>query len=262
MNVRTSRLRSYRPQAIAIFVLSVLALALPALASLSRPELEELANKQVSTAVILSLVEKHCVDFELDKATRRALAPQVDDAVLDAIEACRGTAGKLGEVARFERPVSKPPPPPPPGVERYAVPPLVVDGKVDLEITSLFLDALRRRVKPSEVIDPFTLGMHFGDPNNFNAGAPQDALAAAAARAGATAMVIGKAVTYKQFQDYAMRLDVKVIKIGDGDGDGDGGQSWRESGRGTSGNRSWTAAKKRAVIDTVRKLPTQLAGDR
>jgi hypothetical protein len=233
--------------------------ALPAAAALSRAELRELVSKGVSSDVVLSLVTKHCVDFDLDKQTRKAWSKEIDSAVIDAMLACRqtvrdGTASSVGQPTMPQAVVPlRRAAPPPPGTVRYAVVPLTVDGEVDLEITSLFLDQLRDHVSPAEVIDPFTFGMHFGDPDNFNAGAAEETLVAAASRAGATVIVVAKAFAYKQFQDFAMRVDAKLLDAGDGS------QVWKESGRGSNGNRSWSSAKKRAVIDLMRKLPKDAA---
>lgn len=233
--------------------------AVPASAALSHVELSELVDKGVSSDVILSLVTKHCVDFDLDKRTRKAWSDKLETTAVEAMLACRGITREAGlsPVGKPAMPDTVAPvrraAPPPAGTARYAVVPLTVDGKVDLEVTSLFLDQLRDHVKPAEVIDPFTLGMHFGDPDNFNAGAAEDTLVAAAGHAGATAIVVAKAFAYKQFEDYAVRIDAKLVGVGDGS------RLWVESGRGTNGNRSWASAKKRAVADLLRKVPTDAA---
>ena len=240
-------------------IAALVLVAIPASAALSSDELRELADKGVSSDVILSLITKHCVDFDLDKRTRKAWADKLETEAVDAILACRGITREagvspVGKPAMAERTqMVRQAAPPPKGTARYAVVPLTVDGKVDLEVTSLFLDQLREHVKPAEVVDPFTLGMHFGDPDNFNAGATEESLVAAASKAGATAIVVAKAYAYKQFEDYAVRIDAKLVDVEAG------GHLWSESGRGTNGNRSWASAKKRAVTDLLRKVPADAA---
>lgn len=79
-------------------------------------------------------------------------------------------------------------------------------------------------------------------------------LVAAAKAAGATLLVVAKAVSYKQFQDFGIRVEADLLSVGDGE------EVWSDRGRGTSANRSWEAAKKRAVIDLIRKLPAGEGG--
>lgn len=236
-------------------------------ASLSRVEIDELVKRKVDATVMMSLVSKYCIDFDVDDALRK----KVDESVFQAMIACRGRAAAAprtpssdGTPAQAMPPTTMPPPamppptmPPPampplaPGGVRYTVAPILVDGEIDLETTSLFLERIRDRVKPIQVVDPFTLGLNFGKSEGFHAGAPIEELLAATKAVGATGILIVKATTYMQFQDFGVRIEADLVNVDDGE------EAWSDKGRGTSGNRSWTAAKRRAVIDLIRKMPTQ-----
>lgn len=237
-------------------------------ASLSRAEIDELIKRKVDTTVLMSLVSKYCVDFDVDDAMRKAVGSRVDESVVQAMVACRGAARPMASApaagtsaqppAALPRPTMPRPTMPPasipplaPGGVRYAVAPILVDGEIDLESTSLLLDRLRDHVAPIHVVDPFTLGLNFGKSEGFHAGAPIEELLAAAKAVGATGIVIAKASTYNQFQDYGVRIEADIVSVADGS------ELWSDKGRGTSGNRSWSAAKKRAVGDLIRKLPSK-----
>ncbi len=244
-----------------LLISASLLVATTAEAALSRTEVDELIKRKVDRSVLMSLVAKYCVDFEIDDGVRKGFGSRVDAELLNAMIACRSVAPRMAAEtsapaagaavpSALPRPTLPSPPPVAPGGVRYAVAPILVDGEIDLEATSLLYDRLREHVAPTQVVDPFTLGLHFGKTEGFHAGAPIDELLAAARAAGATEIVIAKAHTYKQFQDYGVRIEADLVTVDDG------AEAWSDRGRGTSGNRSWSAAKKRAIIDLLRKLPT------
>jgi len=133
-------------------------------------------------------------------------------------------------------------------VERLAVIPFVTDGEVDEELSFFFSERLRRKRTDLEVFTTRELVSYFeGRPSDFDSEAPLELLLDATYLAGAQAVVVGEAVSYEAEGDDGIRLRLEIYEVQQGQ------KIWEDGGWGTSFDPE--SAKRRAIVDTVRKMP-------
>jgi hypothetical protein len=223
---------------------------------LSKSQLLELSKKEVDVSLIVSLIEKDCVDFEVDAAAVLELSDLVPKAALEAAISCRdenqslrspnsppGTNAQASDISLSDAaPFSLK------DVRRIAVIPLMLDGYPDAALTAAYVDQMKQRTQ-YESVDEFQLRVHFEDSGAFHSNAPIKSLLAAARAEGADAVLVGTANKYKAFDDFAIRLDVRLVEVNRGR------VLWSDGARGKSGLYSWQACKKHTARNVVKKMP-------
>jgi hypothetical protein len=126
---------------------------------------------------------------------------------------------------------------------------VILDDAADAALTAAFVQQLRTRKPNYRVVDGLQLQIHFEDTGAFHSAAPIKSLLAAARAAGADGVIIGEANKYIAFDDYAIRLDVKLLEVNRGR------VVWSDGAKGKSGLYSWQACKKHTARNVVKKLP-------
>jgi len=210
---------------------------------LSRQQLLELVEKGVGEDLVRSLVACACVDFAVDEASldelRRALPPTVLAAVID----CQGGAASQSEREETSRPTpaaipdSAPLAAPAPRLATpaalgvVAVPPIVLDGKPDPDLTAYLIEQTRARRPAWTLLDAPATG-------DAARGLGAQALFADQGQTGTNAMGATEVV-----------LELRLVAV-------DGGALlWSASGGSEGGALTRKHAARLAVRAALKKLP-------
>ena len=227
--------------------LSVLFVA-PASAAISKADLLALIEKKVDQKLVLSLVQRDCVDFDITPDVLLELSDKVPSEIVQAAIDCKSPANSKGGVSEAIS-LSSAPPFTANDVQTVAVIPLTFDGQADPALTGVVVEELRSQKPRYKLVDPVELEVHFEDKGSFNSTAPIKSLLAAARAVGAQAVLVGSGSSYRRFDDPAVRLDLKLIEVNQGK------VLWSGGDKGVSNFYSWQTAKKNAARNTVKALP-------
>ena len=217
-------------------------------AAISKEELLQLVEKNVDPSLILSLVQKQCVGFDITPEVLLELSGKVPKEVLQAAIDCKSPADSKGTVSQAIG-LSSAPAFDLAAVQTVAVIPLTLDGQVDDALTGVLVEELRLQKPRYKLIDPVEIAVHFEDKGSFNSSAPIKSLLAAARTVGAQAVLVGGGSSYRRFDDPAIRLDLKLVEVNQGK------VLWSGGEKGISNFYSWQTAKKNAARNTVKILP-------
>lgn len=224
---------------------------------ISKQQLLELVEKGVDPKLLVSLIERDCVDFQVDASAVLELADLVPAEILEAAIACRdeihsldspasppGTQAQAADISlSSDQPIALR------DVKRLAVVPLLLDGVADSSLTAAFTDQIRVQKPKYDLVDSFQLRVHFEDRGAFHSNAPIKSLLAAARSEGADAIVLGEAQRYNAYGFLKIRVEIKIVEVNRGE------VLWSGGARGKSGWDSWQAAKKYTARNAVKKLP-------
>lgn len=217
-------------------------------APVSREQLLEMVESGVSPRVVLQLVERDCVDFEVTPEVLIELSASVPQEVLEAAIACRsGSAAAAFGRDRTEQPME--PPLALGDVRVLAMIPATLDGHLEEGLTAAFVDALKTHKPRYTVVDPVELALHFEGEESFDASAPISSLLGAARGKGADALVLVTGTSYRRFDDPGIRLDVKIVEANQGK------VLWTGGDKGVSNFYNKNAAMKNASRNTVKIMP-------
>ena len=217
-------------------------------AAISKADLLKLVEEGVDPSLILSLVQKECVDFDITPDILLELSGKVPREVLQAAIDCKGPADSKGSVPQAID-LSSAPAIDLASIQTVAVVPLTLDGQVDDALTGVVVEELRSQRPRYKLVDPVEIAVHFEDKGSFNSSAPIKSLLAAARTVGAQAVLVGSGATYRRFDDPAIRLDLKLVEVNQGK------VLWSGGDKGVSNFYSWQTAKKNAARNTVKILP-------
>ncbi len=106
---------------------------------------------------------------------------------------------------------------PPPGPASVAVVPFVLDGKIDEDLSTAFLDHLSSREGGWKVVDGASVAQKLPKGAKFASNTPVESLLKAAKAAGAEAVILGKASRYKVLDAPGIRLQVSMLGVEAGD---------------------------------------------
>ena len=219
-----------------------------AIAAISKNDLVALVEKKVDQKLILSLVERDCVDFDITPEVLLELSSKVPNEILQAAIACKSPADSKGGVSQAID-LSSLPALELVAVQAIAIIPLTLDGQVDNALTGVIIEELRSQKPRYKLVDPVEIAVHFEDKGSFSSDAPIKSLLAAARAVGAQAVLVGSGSSYRRFDDPAIRLDMKLVEVNQGK------VLWSGGDKGVSNFYSWQTAKKNAARNTVKILP-------
>jgi TolB-like protein len=217
-------------------------------AAISKNDLLALVDKKVDSNLILSLVQRDCVDFDVTPEVLLELSSKVPNEILQAAIACKSPADSKGNVSQAVD-LASGPPLELTAVHTLAVIPLTLDGQLDNALTGVIVEELRSQKPRFKLIDPVEIAVHFEDKGSFTSDAPIKSLLAAARAVGAQAVLVGSGSSYRRFDDPAIRLDMKLVEVNQGK------VLWSGGDKGVSNFYSWQTAKKNAARNTVKILP-------
>jgi TolB-like protein len=217
-------------------------------AAISKADLLGLVEKGVDQSLVLSLVQKECVDFDVTPSVLLELSGKIPKEILQAAIDCKAPADSKGSVPQAIDLASAP------AIELSAVQtvaiiPLVLDGQVDEALTGVVVGELRSQKPRYKLIDSLEIAVHFEDKGAFSSNAPIKSLLAAARAVGAQAVLTGSGSTYRRLDDPGIRLDLKLIEVNQGK------VLWSGGDKGVSNFYSWQKAKENAARNTVKILP-------
>lgn len=133
-------------------------------------------------------------------------------------------------------------------IRTLTVIPVLTDGKPDDELTAMLAAQIREKKPRFELVSEREVVVRFPDPSSFSSAADLGLLLAAARRAGAQAIVLAQASSYRAQNEHGNRLRLKIVEVNQGE------VVWSGGGWGTGGVAP-EAAKKRSVVDAVRQIP-------
>lgn len=217
-------------------------------AAITKADLLALAEKGVDSKLILSLVERDCVDFDITPDVLLELSSKVPDEIIQAAIACKSPADNKGSVPQAID-LSSAPPVELTALQTVAVIPLMLDGQLDNALTGVMIEELRSQKPRYKLIDPVEIAIHFEDKGSFNSDAPIKSLLAAARAVGAQAVLVGSGSSFRRFDDPAVRLDMKIVEVNQGK------VLWSGGEKGVSNFYSWQTAKKNAARNMVGIMP-------
>lgn len=227
---------------------AMLLLSSAANAAISKGDLLGLVEKNVDSGLILSLVQKECVDFDVTPGVLLELSGKIPKEILQAAIDCKSPADSKGSVSQAID-LATAPAFDITAVQTLAVIPLILDGQPDNALTGVVVEELRTQKARYKLIDSVEIAVHFEDKGSFDSNAPIKSLLAAARAAGAQAVLVGSGSSYRRFDDPAIRLDLKLIEVNQGK------VLWSGGEKGVSNFYSWQTAKKNAARNTVKILP-------
>lgn len=220
----------------------------PLAAALSKSQLLELVGKGVDTTLIVQLVERDCVDFEVTAEVLLELSPSVPKEVLQAAMSCKG-AGAAPEKQPATRAVAPAPALQLAQITVLAVVPATLDGDPDAALTAAILEELRRQRPRYTILDPLELTDDFEDLDSFHSEAPIGPLLAAARSRGGHALLLVNGSEFRRVEDPGIELELKIVEANQGR------VVWSGEGRGLSNLFSWQAAKRNAARNAIANLP-------
>lgn len=218
---------------------------------LSRAQLLELLDKKVDPQLVLDLVKRDCVSFDIDVATVVELSQNVPTPILQAAMDCREHKAVIDPSTRAAAAAPVPESLPAltlPEIKRVAIKLVTLDGVPDAGITSYLIAQVRSRKPGWEVIEPTQLQLSL-EAANGTSSAPLSTLLAAARRAGADAILLSDGSYYSVMRAPGVSLHVQLLEVNQGN------ILWSADGASKGGGFSDQNAKHMAVRSTVRKLP-------
>lgn len=251
---------NHRPILGVVLLTSLLGLPPLADAAISKQQLLELIRSGVEEAVVLDLVRRDCVDFEVTPEVVLELSPDVPAEVLRAAIACGGGEPVESEESEPPAAVEAADSGPPPGlstepayalkqVSHLAVIPATLDEVADDALTAALIDEIKKQRPRYRLIDPVELAVRFEDKNAFNSGAPLRSLLTAARAQGAQAVLLASASTYRRLEDPGVRIELKLVETNQGT------VLWSGGGQGVSNFFNWQTAKRNAARKSVAQMP-------
>lgn len=236
------------PKRALLLACTLLCAGQPLVAAMSKSQLLELVDKGVDTALIVQLVERDCVDFEVTAAVLLELSPRVPKDVLQAAMTCEGGPDDSEDSSAASAPdpttalkLSQ--------ISVLAVIPATVDGDSDAVLTAAILEELRRQRPRYATIDPLELGADLEDLEDFNSEAPIKSLLEDARSEGAHAVLLVNGSTFRRIEDPGIHLELKIVEVNQGR------VLWTGRGSGLSNLFSWQAAKRYAARNAISTLP-------
>lgn len=233
---------------IMICVTGAVALAGAATGAISREQLLAMVESEVDADVILQLVQRDCVDFDMTPETVVNLSPLLSKEVLQAAIACKGTpdatAGLPDNLSLPTDPAYSLP-----QITALAVIPATLDGTSDDALTAALIDELRNQKPRYRLIDPVEMLVHFEDKGTFHSSAPLTSLLTAARTQGAQALLLASASTYRRLEDPGVRIELRIVETNQGS------VVWSGGGQAVSNFFNWQTAKKNAARKSVQEIP-------
>ncbi|HEX6903904.1 MAG TPA: hypothetical protein VF789_29605 [Thermoanaerobaculia bacterium] len=233
-------------QVVLLFFITANAWAEP----LTKVQLLDLLSKGVDPDLILSLVERDCVAFDLDAAVVAELSPKVSTPILKAAIECRG---RISVIAQPSGKAGSEEAPQPPltlrDLKTVTVIPFTVDGNTDSALTSVFSKELAERKPNLKLQDSLSLALHLEGSQAYDSNTPLLSLIKAARASGVDAFFLGIATTYLVMGNPGVRLDVKLVETRQGQ------VLWSAGGASKGGGLSWQHARGMASRSVLRQLP-------
>lgn len=222
----------------------------PLMAAMSKSQLLQLVDKGVDTALIVQLVERDCVDFEVSAEVLLELAPRVPKEVLQAAMDCKGDdAEDEGE----EKPAASAPAATTSlklsQISVLAVIPATLDGDPDAVLTAAIMEELRRQRPRYTLVEPLEMVEDFEEWEDFHSESPMQELLQATRDQGGQAMLLVNGETFRRIEDPGIELEAKIVEVKQGR------VLWSGRGSGLSNLFSWHAAKRYAARNTISTLP-------
>lgn len=218
---------------------------------LTKERLLDLIAKGVDPELVLSLVQRDCVAFEVDADTLVELSPQVPTSILQAAMDCRkrtiaieqtpGPTSNSPEAATSPLTLRE--------VKTVTVIPFVLDGNIDDALTAVFGKELAERKPTLKLQDALSLTLHFEGTQSFDSRAPLLSILKAARSVGVDAFFLGTGTTYLVMGAPGVRLDVKLVETRQGQ------VIWSAGGASKGGGLSWQHARGMASRSVLRQLP-------
>jgi len=218
---------------------------------LSKVQLLELLDKKVDPQLVLDLVKRDCVSFDVDAATVVELSQKVPTPILQAAMDCRGHKAVVDPATRAAAAAPAPESLPAltlPEIKKVAVAQVTLGGVRDIGITSYLIAQVRSRKPGWEVIEPTQLQLSLEASSGTNS-APLSTLLAAARRAGADAILLSDGSYYSVMGAPGVSLHVQLLEVNQGN------VLWSADGASKGGGFSDQNAKHMAVRSAARKLP-------
>lgn len=217
-------------------------------AAVSNQQLLELVQGGVPPEVVLELVQRDCVDFDMTPELVLELSPVVPAEVLRAAIACKASPDATTEVPEVLGL---------PGSPAYeigqiaalAVIPATLDGAPDDALSAALIEELRAQKPEWRLVDPVEMLVHFEDKGAFHSGAPLVSLLGAARAQGAQAILLASASTYRRLEDPGVRIELRIVETNQGS------VAWSGGGQGVSNFFNWQTAKRNAARKSVREIP-------
>lgn len=197
-------------------------------AAVSKDQLLRLVESNIEDHLIVALILKDCVDFEVDADALLELGGRVPAEVLNAAIACgvqsdemgsstarSGTKSTVADIALPEKPALTLK-----AVKRIAVIPVVVNGGADPAFTGALIEKLSKRQDRYDLVDPFALAVHFEDTGSFHSNAPIKSLLAAARSQKADAILLSTGSLFRGGLlgiDPGARLDARLVEVNRGE---------------------------------------------
>ena len=224
----------------------------PAADPVSKEQLLELVAGQVDPELILRLIERDCVAFEIDASTLLELSPRVPKQLLDAAMSCREaeavpvTPGAAVVAAPAQ---TQPLPYSLNELHRVAIVPLCLDGALDAALTSAFRDEVLRRGVTFELVDSAPLGDGVTLAGSAAGDAAIAGLLPAARAAGAQAVFVGSASTRTVLGKPTVHLEVELVETDHGR------KLWAGDGASQGGTFTLDQRRRIAARNAVKQLP-------
>jgi hypothetical protein len=233
-----------------VVLLSLLTAGTAAAEPLSKAQLLDLIGKNVDSQLVLDLVKRDCVAFEVDAATLIELSQKVPTPILQAAMDCRkrqavvdpATRASTGNGAEEVAPLALR------EVKKVAVAEVILAGGSDAGITSYLIEQVKARKPSWDLIDPAQLQLSIEATGGVS-GAPLSNLLAAARRAGAHAVLLGNGSYYNVMGAPGVALHLRLLEVNRGK------VLWSTDGESKGGGFSTENAKHMAVRSATRKLP-------
>jgi hypothetical protein len=217
-------------------------------AAISKQQLLELVDHGVAAPVILELVQRDCVDFDMTPEAVLELSSVVPAEILRAAIACKGSPDATGEVPAALS-LSDGPAYELSQISVLAVIPATLEGAADDALTSALVESLREHRPRYRVIDPVEMLVHFEDKGTFHSSAPLTSLLTAARAQGAQAILLASASTYRRLDDPGVRIELRIVETNQGT------VVWSGGGQGVSNFYNWQTAKRNAARKSVQAMP-------
>jgi hypothetical protein len=216
-------------------------------AAISKEQLLELIRTSVDEAVVLELVKRDCVDFDLTPEAVLELSSIVPAPVLREAIACRQHSEAAAGVEETPS-LSDEPPYTLAQIAVLAIVPATLDGETDNALTSALIEELKRERPRYRLIDPVEMAVHVED-KGFNSATPLKSLLATARDLGAQAVLLATASKFRRIEDPGVRIELKLVESNQGT------VLWSGGGQGVSNFFNWQTAKRNAAWKSIRELP-------
>jgi hypothetical protein len=233
----------------------LLSAALPGSAAepITKGALVELVDAGVDPSLVLRLVQRDCVAFEIDAPVLLELAPRLPREVLEAAMTCREAAARGVSLPPREGAPSPAERPGAPGYDlnelrRVALLPLVFDGVADEALTGAFRDETIRRGVTFELLDARVLSAE-AVTGSLDSQTPLETLLPLAREAGAQALFLGSGTTRSVVGNPTLQVEVRLVETEHGR------LLWQGDGASRGGDFGIDQRRRIAARNAARRLP-------